>query len=122
MVDVICDTSFLIHLATSRIKNMSNLGVEIGEISFVIPRIVVSELNTLSRNNSKSDKAAAALDYIRNKKILDINGDFADKEILNHVKSHGGIVATMDRELKILVKAAGGSIISFSNDKMVLES
>ncbi|MEK6817844.1 MAG: twitching motility protein PilT, partial [Thermoproteota archaeon] len=30
MVEVICDTSFLIHLATRRIKNIDNIDVEIG--------------------------------------------------------------------------------------------
>ncbi|MGB1428855.1 MAG: twitching motility protein PilT, partial [Nitrosopumilus sp.] len=30
MVEVICDTNFLIHLATRRIKNIDNLDTEIG--------------------------------------------------------------------------------------------
>lgn len=121
LADVICDTSFLIHLASFRIKNISSLDVEIGPISFAVPRIVASELELLSRNSSKRDGALAALDLIRDKKILAIDGDFADRAILGHVRLHGGIVATMDRELKALVKEAGGSIISFSNDRIVLE-
>ena len=44
MVEVICDTNFLIHLATRRIKNIDNLDMEIGSISFIIPEVVKNEL------------------------------------------------------------------------------
>jgi hypothetical protein len=38
------------------------------------------------------------------------------------VKKHGGIIGTMDKELKQKVKNVGGSIMSYSNDRIVLES
>ena len=38
MVEVICDTSFLIHLSTKKIKNLSNIETEIGSINFVVPQ------------------------------------------------------------------------------------
>ncbi len=53
--------------------------------------------------------------------IIEMDGDFADREILRHVKQNGGIVATMDRELKRGVKRSGGSVISMSRDRVVLE-
>jgi len=122
LADVICDTSFVIHLAATRIKNLSSLDVEIGQLSFVIPRAVVSELGTLSKDPQKKDRALAALDFIKGKKTLDVDGGFADKAILEHVKRNGGLVATLDKELKLKIKNAGGGIISLSNDKIVLES
>ncbi len=121
MADVICDTNFLIHLATSRIKNISGLDAEIGQIRFVVPRVVIFELGRLSEIPSKKGRALAALDFARGKKTLDIDGDFADKAILEHVRLHGGIVATLDRGLKSRIKGAGGSILSLSNDRIVLE-
>ena len=51
MVEVICDTSFLIHLATKKIKNLSNIETEIGSINFVVPQIVIKELKHLLAKN-----------------------------------------------------------------------
>ena len=57
MVEVICDTSFLMILASEQIKNISNLETEIGTIEFVVPNMVISELEKLSQstNNKKKD-------------------------------------------------------------------
>ena len=50
MVDVICDTSFLIHLATRNIKNLDSIYSEIGNIEFVVPLVVLNELEQLTKN------------------------------------------------------------------------
>ena len=122
MVEVICDTNFLIHFATRRIKNIDNIDVEIGTISFVVPNVVQDELFNLKNDPKKKQEILATLDFIKNFKIIPIHGKFADKELINYVKNNGGIIATMDKELKKKIKKNGGSIISFSSDRMVLES
>ena len=43
MVEVICDTSFLIHLSTRKIKNIDSVNTEIGQIQFVVPSAVLNE-------------------------------------------------------------------------------
>jgi len=122
LVEVLCDTNFLIHLATKRIKNIDNIDVEIGSISFVVPKVVQDELFNLKNDIKKKQDILATLNFIKNFKIVQIHGKFADKELINYVKNYGGMVGTMDKELKKEIKKNGGSIISFSNDKMVLES
>ncbi|MDH3341305.1 MAG: twitching motility protein PilT [Nitrosopumilus sp.] len=122
MVEVICDTNFLIHLATKRIKNIDKLDVEIGIISFVVPEVAITELNKLQNISEKKQDVIMTLNFIKNLKIIPINGNFADKELLAHVKNNRSIIGTMDKELKKQIKRAGGSIISLSNDKIVLES
>jgi len=122
LVEVICDTNFLIHFATKRIKNIDNIDVEIGQISFVVPKVVQDELFNLKNDSKKKQEILATLNFIKNFKIIPIHGKFADKELINYVKNTGGIIATMDNELKKEIQKNGGSIISFSNDKMVLES
>lgn len=122
MVEVICDTSFLIHLATNRIKNLDNLDVEIGQISFVVPQVVKNELFELEKNLEKKQDVQSTLKYIKNFKIIPILGSFADKELLDYVLKNRVIVATMDKELKKQIKNYGSSIMSFSNDKIILES
>ena len=122
MVDVICDTSFLIHLATRRIKNIDNLDVEIGQISFVVPQVVQNELSELIKNPTKSNDIQSTLNYIRKFKVIPILGTFADKELLEYVSKNNVIIATMDKELKKQIKQYGSSIMSFSGNRIVLES
>ncbi|MDH3736341.1 MAG: twitching motility protein PilT [Nitrosopumilus sp.] len=122
MVEVICDTNFLIHLATKRIKNIDNLDVEIGSISFVVPKVVINELSKLQDVPEKKQDIIVTLNYIKKLKTISICGNFADKELLDYVKTNRSIIGTMDKALKKQIKQAGGSIISFSQDKIVLES
>ncbi len=122
MVEVICDTNFLIHLATRRIKNIDNLDIEIGQITFVVPQVVKNELSELGKNPKKTQDIQSTLNYIKNFKIIPIIGTFADKELLDYVSKNKAIVATMDKELKRQIKNLGSSIMSLSNDRIVLES
>ena len=122
MVEVICDTSFLIHLATHKIKNLDSVNTEIGQIQFVVPSVVLSELERLSKTQDKKQDATTTLELAQNLKTIEMSGKFADQAIIDHVRNHGGITATMDKELKNKIKGLNGSIISFSNDKIVLES
>jgi hypothetical protein len=122
LVEVICDTSFLIHLATKRIKNIDNIDVEIGQVTFVVPQVVQNELSKLIKNPQKNQTALITRNFIKNFKTISISGNFADKELIDYVKKNRAIIGTMDKELKKQIKEHGGSIMSFSNDKIVLES
>jgi len=122
LVEVICDTNFLIHLATRRIKNIDNLDVEIGQVIFVVPQVVQNELSGLIKNPKKQQDISQTLNFIKNFKVLPINGNFADKELIDYVKKNGSIIATMDKELKKQIKKHGGTIMSLSNNKIILES
>ena len=122
MVEVICDTSFLIHVATRRIKNIDNLDTEIGSISFVVPEVVKNELTKLQDNPEKTQEIETTLNYIKKLKTISIQGNFADKELIEYVKNNRSIIGTMDKALKKQIKQAGSSILSFSQDKIILES
>ena len=122
MVEVICDTSFLIHLATRRIKNIDNLDMEIGSISFVVPEVVKNELIRLQNNPEKKQDIIKTLNFIKKLKSIPIHGNFADKELIEYVKNNRSIIGTMDKVLKKQIKQEGSSILSFSHDKIILES
>ena len=122
LVDIISDTSFLIHLATHRITNISDLETEIGNLSFVVPEIVKQELEHLAEDPDKNTAVMQTLDFIKDFKTNSITGKTADLGILDFVEKNGGMVATMDRELKTKIKDAGGSVLSMHNDKIVLEN
>ena len=122
MVEVICDTSFLIHLSTKKIKNLSNIETEIGPINFVVPQIVIKELKHLLDDPAKKNISEKTLESIKNFKTNDIDGKTADLGILDFIKKQRGIVATMDQNLKNQIKESGGSVLSMHNDKIVLEN
>jgi len=122
LVEVLCDTNFLIHLATKRIKNIDNLDMEIGSISFVIPEVVKNELIKLQQIPEKSQEIIQTLNFIKKFKIIPINGTYADQELIDYVKNNRSIIGTMDKGLKNKIKKLGSSILSIHNDKIVLES
>ena len=72
MVKVISDTSFLIHLATHRIKNIDSIETEIGTLSFIVPKIVKKELEHLVGDPDKKIISEQTLDFIKNFKTNDI--------------------------------------------------
>ena len=121
MFEVICDTNFLIHISTRRIKNIDSANSEIGDFQYVVPLVVLNELQRLSTIPDKEQDAKRTLEFVRNLKTILISGRYADDAITEYVKKHGGIVATIDKDLKSKIKNSGGSIMSFSNDKIVLE-
>ena len=122
MVEVLCDTNFLIHLATKRIKNIDNLDIEIGSISFIVPQVVKNELIKLQEIPEKNQEVTITLNFIKKFKIISIDGTYADKELINYVKNNRSIIGTMDKVLKNKIKKLGSSILSIHNDKIVLES
>lgn len=122
MVEVLCDTSFLIQIATKRIKNISTFETEIGEINFVVPEAVIGELEKLTKDTRKAKNAEITLEYIKKLKKIPTTGNYVDSVIINHIKKKGGFVATIDKVLKNKIKNLNGSIISLSNDKIILES
>ena len=122
LVDIISDTSFLIHLATHRISNIDSIETEIGNLSFIVPNIVKKELEHLAEDPNKNTAVMQTLDFIKDFKTNSITGKTADLGILDFVGKNGGMVATMDKELKSRVKEVGGSVLSIHNDKIVLEN
>ena len=122
MVEVICDTSFLIHLATRKIINIDYVNTEIGQIQFVVTSVVLNELRKLSKTQKKKHDAVTTLEFARKLKTTEMSGKFADQAIIERVRKRGGIIATVDNELKNKIKSLNGSVMSFSSDKIVLES
>jgi len=54
-------------------------------------------------------------------KKISILGKSVDDALVYYVKEHGGIIATLDAELKARIKKNAGSVLSVSNDKIILE-
>ena len=76
----------------------------------------------LCNDESKGKIALQTLKLIKSFETNSISGKTADLGILDFVEKNGGMVATMDKELKSKIKDAGGSVLSIHNDKIVLEN
>lgn len=63
MVEVVCDTSFLMLLSSKNIKNISNLETEIGTIEFMIPDLVIKELERISQGRTVKKKVQHLMLY-----------------------------------------------------------
>lgn len=118
---VLCDTNFLIRLATSRIKNISSIDTEIGQLEFVVPTVVLEELDRLAHDPKKAEFVIPTIQYAQSLDKIEMKGGYADGRLVEYVAKNGGIIATLDKDLKSKIKERGGSIISLSNDKIVLE-
>ena len=106
-------------MATHRITNISDLESEIGSLSFVVPEIVKKELDHLAEDPDKNTVVLQTLEHIKNFRTNSITGKTADLGILDFVGKNGGIVATMDRELKSKIKQVGGSVLSIHNLSLI---
>ena len=93
-----------------------------GSLTFLVPNVVYSELEKLQNSMTKKEDIRKTLDFIKKFKRIPINGTYADKEILDFVKSKKSFVGTMDKNLKKKIKAFGSNIISLHNDYLILES
>lgn len=108
------------RMASGRIRNIDDF--DMYNMSYVVPGAVARELERLAANPVKGHEAQKALALTGTMRHIIEEGDYADQVILDYVKECGGIVATIDGELKREIKAAGGGIVSLHNDNMVLEA
>ncbi len=54
-------------------------------------------------------------------KKIKISGKSVDDALVLYIQKNRGIIATIDAELKRRIKENGGSILSVSNDRIILE-
>ena len=132
------------HVATARIHNEGSVDTEIGRLLYVVPPPVMAELGRLRREGgpARAVAAAAALEFVERRARAGEPGagsggasasaaaaaaraageSAADAALVEYVRAGAAsIVATMDRGLKRAVRQAGGSVLSVSGDKIVLE-
>ena len=95
---------------------------EIGSITFVVPQVVLNELEKLQHIQSKRDDILQTMQFANKLKKIPLSGTYADKEIINYIKEKRCIIGTLDKELKKQIKQLGSSVLSLSNNKIILES
>ncbi len=124
-MEIICDTSFLIALVSSPIKCLDKIENELGKLRFIVPTIVLDELDSIERKSGpkKSMIAKTAICISKLKfEIKDIGkSKNVDNKILNYViKNRRLAVATLDSKLLYSLKMADVTTITLSKNKMII--
>ena len=125
IMDVICDTSFLIALVSNPIKCLDKVESEIGKLRFKVPSFVLDELNSVERKSGpkKSMIANTAIRVSKLKfEIMDIGkSKNVDIDILNYVtRNRKFAVATLDGILLNRLRTADVTTITLSKNKMII--
>jgi rRNA-processing protein FCF1 len=124
-MEIICDTSFLIALVSSPIKCLDKIENELGKLRFIVPTIVLDELDSIERKSGpKKSMIAKTAIFISKLKfeIKDIGkSKNVDNKILNYViKNRRLAVATLDSKLLNSLKMADVTTITLSKNKMII--
>jgi len=124
-MEIICDTSFLIALVSSPIKCLDKIENELGKLRFIVPTIVLDELDSIEKKSGpkKSMIAKTAICISKLKfEIKDIGkSKNVDNKILNYVaKNRRLAVATLDSKLLNSLKMADVTTITLSKNKMII--
>ncbi len=122
MVEVICDTSFLIVLANRPVKGMDELEARFGKVNFLIPTAVIKELNKLasSAGVKRAKEAKLTLGLISKFKIVRLDSVVADDAIIDYAARRKCIAATIDNELKNKLRRNGMSVVTLSKNKLIV--
>ncbi len=143
MVEVLVDTSFIIAMANIPIKGMDRLEVKLGRVEFLIPDVVVKELERIAIDAGvkRAREARAALQLIydarfRSKaRMIDISkvsdtegknakegkvGSKVDDLIVGYAESAGCYIATLDREMIRRLRGRCAGIITLQDDTLTI--
>jgi rRNA-processing protein FCF1 len=126
-MNVLCDTSFLMVLVSTPLKRMAKIEMEVGKLTFLVPNVVIGELQRLeTRAGPKRSLIARTAIEIANSKLRIVElpnwVGRVDEAILNFAKSSDCAVATLDRNLKIALRRNNILVISLSNNRLIIES
>jgi uncharacterized protein len=126
-MNVICDTSFLMVLVSTPLKRMTKIEMEVGKLTFLVPNVVIGELQRLeTRAGPKRSLIARTAIEIANSKLRIVElPDWVgrvDEAILKFAKASDCAVATLDRNLKIALRRNNILVISLSNNRLIIES
>jgi len=122
LVEVICDTSFLIVLVSKPVKGRDQLEINLGKLQFVVPTVVIKELNKLvsSAGVKRAKEAKLALELANEFKVVQMGGIVADDLIVDYALKHRCFAATIDDGLKNKLLRNGINVITLSNNKLIV--
>jgi rRNA-processing protein FCF1 len=122
-MDVLCDTSFLMALVSAPVKRLEKVEAEVGGFVFLVPSIVVDELERLEKRTGpkRSHIARMAREISTSKfRLIDLSNGHVDEAILEYAKVSKCVVATLDRNLRNKLLNTNIPVISLSNNRLII--
>jgi rRNA-processing protein FCF1 len=121
---VLCDTSFLMVLVSKPIKQVARIESELGRLEFLVPDVVVEELERLEQKagpkRSTLAKTALELTKVKFKQVNAGRAAHVDDSIVEYALRHKCAVATIDTNLRRRLIANGILVLTLSSDRFVV--
>lgn len=122
-MNILCDTSFLMVLVTKPVKLLDNIVMEYGKINFLIPDVVIDELENLVNNPTYkiSQNAKTVLEVTKRFEIINTKRlNYADDSIVDYALNYKCAVATMDKNLIQRLISSKVMVFSLRNNKLLI--
>ena len=123
-MQVLCDTSFLMVLVSKPIKQVPKIESELGRLDFLVPDIVIGELERLEQKagpkRSTLAKTALELTKAKFRKVKVGRAAHVDDSIVEYAIQNKCAVATIDTNLRRRLISSQILVLTLSRDRLVV--
>jgi uncharacterized protein len=123
-MNVLCDTSFLMVLVSKPIKQLPRIESEFGRLDFLVPDIVIGELERLEQKAGpkRSTLAKTALELAKAKfrQVKVGRAAHVDDSIVEYALRTKCGVATIDTNLRRRLIAGEVLVLTLSRDRLIV--
>ncbi len=118
--ELILDSSFLMVVSRSKLAETLPLESMLASYELVIPRVVVRELEKMSKGkSSKAKNARVALEMTQRCKTVESASGKADDIIMEISRNRKAAVATLDSELISSLRAMQIPVVTLRKNRLV---
>jgi rRNA-processing protein FCF1 len=110
-------------LVTKPVKLLDNIVIQYGKINFLIPDVVIDELENLVNNPTYkiSQNAKTVLEVTKRFEIINTKKlNYADDSIVDYALNYKCAVATMDKNLIQRLISSKVMVFSLRNNKLLI--
>ena len=124
-MDVLCDTSFLMVIVSKPIKQLAKMEAQLGRLNFLVPDIVIGELERLQEKagpkRSTLAKTALEVAKVKNFKVVTVaKAQHVDDSIIEYAIREKCGVATIDTALRRRLIANEVLVLTLSKDRLII--
>jgi rRNA-processing protein FCF1 len=123
-MQVLCDTSFLMVLVSKPIKQVGKIEAQFDRLDFLVPDIVVGELERLAQKagpkRSTLAKTALELSMAKFRTVAVTPARHVDDSIIEYAVKNKCAVATIDTNLRRRLIASELLVLTLSKDRLIV--
>ena len=123
-MNVLCDTSFLMVLVSTPIRQLDRVESHIGKLNILVPTIVIDELKILQQKagpkRSMIAKTAIEISQTKFKVIEIVKSRHVDDAIIEYAIKHDCAAATIDSDLRKRLISNNVLVITISNNRLMI--